>query len=582
MVDSHFQVQLTAVLEVLMKTAVADICALTDNWFRSLHMEIMRSKKENEELRQKLYNGQQFMPEAVSKNECTKSGEPGGETRNSAESRKMARNLTAESTAARRRHWKLGSILGVKGEIMDRSASERVEQRLDAASSDIIYGPACMEPEARCPLYDLKPEPEKAQHDLQTSVVECSTDVHGYCEDEGEEPLLTECGQKTVESERKPKGGQWHWSPMLAGIKEEEMEISIMGRAKGKLDASKDVFHTIHHTDLNRQISDLKTELESIAEHGSQNTEAKCNKGFTLDCEYETQDCLALDGDLEKEHQSLQHIQLSPTKTEGDIEEEEEKEAQRGNDGRTKKHERCDFSHVVTSGLLDHTALFNNPESTSLDCSVLVTLEENADMSTTATKVKPSNTSETTLGHSSIKKKEGPRFICKICGKSLKSKYSLTVHYTLHTGERPYACTQCGKRFVHKTNLQIHQNIHTGAKPYVCTLCPKSFSDPSTFRKHKRMHSRELQQSSHSPKCTFICNICGKSLSTKQGLTYHLKMHNGGRPFTCTWCGKSFVQKHSLKIHQNIHTGAKPYACTMCSKSFADPSNLKKHKQLHM
>ncbi|XP_076827592.1 uncharacterized protein LOC143474141 isoform X2 [Brachyhypopomus gauderio] len=190
MVDSHFQVQLTAVLEVLMKTAVADICALTDNWFRSLHMEIMRSKKENEELRQKLYNGQQFMPEAVSENECTKSGEPGGETKNSAESRKMARNLTAESTAARRRHWKLGSILGVKGEIMDRSASERVEQRLDA-SSDIICGPVCMEPEARCPLYDLKPEPEKAQHDLQTSVVECSTDVHEYCEDEGEEPLLT-------------------------------------------------------------------------------------------------------------------------------------------------------------------------------------------------------------------------------------------------------------------------------------------------------------------------------------------------------------------------------------------------------
>ncbi|XP_076827568.1 uncharacterized protein LOC143474130 isoform X3 [Brachyhypopomus gauderio] len=500
MVDSHFQVQLTAVLEVLMKTAVADICALTDNWFRSLHMEIMRSKKENEELRQKLYNGQQSMPEAVSKNECTKSGEPGGQTRNSAESRKMARNLPAESTAARRRHWKLGSILGVKGEIMDRSASERVEQRLDA-SSDIIYGPACMEPmepEARCPLYDLKPEPEKAQHDLQTSVVECSTDVHGYCEDEGEEPLLTECGQKTVKSERKPKGGQWHWSPVLAGIKGEEMEISIMGRAKGKWDAaSKDVFHTIHHTDSNRQISDLKTEPESIAEHGSQNTEAECNKGFTLDCEYETQDCLALDGDLEIEHQSLQHIQLSPTKTEGDIEEEEEEEekekeeeAEGDNDGRTEEHEWCDFLNVVTPGLLDHTALFNNPESSSSDCSVLVTLEGNADMSTTATKVKSSNASETTLGHSSGKKKKGPRFICNICGKSLSSKYSLTVHYKLHTGERPYACTQCGKRFSYKGNLQIHQNIHTGAKPYVCTLCPKSFSDPSNLGKHKRMHSR--------------------------------------------------------------------------------------------
>lgn len=56
MVDSHFHVQLTAVLDVLMKTAVSDICALAESWFKSLHMEIARSKKENEDLRQKLQN----------------------------------------------------------------------------------------------------------------------------------------------------------------------------------------------------------------------------------------------------------------------------------------------------------------------------------------------------------------------------------------------------------------------------------------------------------------------------------------------------------------------------------------------
>lgn len=54
MVDSHFHVQLTAVLDALMKTAVSDICALAESWFKSLHMEIARSKKENEDLRQKL------------------------------------------------------------------------------------------------------------------------------------------------------------------------------------------------------------------------------------------------------------------------------------------------------------------------------------------------------------------------------------------------------------------------------------------------------------------------------------------------------------------------------------------------
>ncbi|KAI5606539.1 zinc finger protein 551-like [Silurus asotus] len=54
MVDSHFHVQLTAVMDVLLKTAVSDICALAESWFKSLHTEIARSKKENEDLRQKL------------------------------------------------------------------------------------------------------------------------------------------------------------------------------------------------------------------------------------------------------------------------------------------------------------------------------------------------------------------------------------------------------------------------------------------------------------------------------------------------------------------------------------------------
>lgn len=54
MVDSHFHVQLTAVLDVLMKTAVSDICALAESWFKSFHMELARSKKENEDLRKRL------------------------------------------------------------------------------------------------------------------------------------------------------------------------------------------------------------------------------------------------------------------------------------------------------------------------------------------------------------------------------------------------------------------------------------------------------------------------------------------------------------------------------------------------
>lgn len=65
MVESHFHVQLTAVLDVLMKTAVSDICALAESWFKSLHMEIEKSKKENEDLRQKLQSMEQQKHQAA-------------------------------------------------------------------------------------------------------------------------------------------------------------------------------------------------------------------------------------------------------------------------------------------------------------------------------------------------------------------------------------------------------------------------------------------------------------------------------------------------------------------------------------
>ncbi|XP_035386981.1 zinc finger protein 90 homolog isoform X2 [Electrophorus electricus] len=223
MVDSHFQVQLTAVLEVLMKSAVADICALTDNWFRSLQMEIIRSKKENEELRQKLYIMEQFPPEPELENEITKGGKAGtgSEMTNSAEAKRMARNSAAESATPRRGHSKLGLILGVKAEMMDRSANERVEQSLDE-SSDVVYAPVCIEPEIRCPLYDISPdlktEPEKVQHDLQNSVVACGTDVHGYCEDETEETVLLTGECETESSQHFPQPKR----------EEEEFDISCL------------------------------------------------------------------------------------------------------------------------------------------------------------------------------------------------------------------------------------------------------------------------------------------------------------------------------------------------------------------
>ncbi|KAI4895303.1 hypothetical protein NFI96_011139 [Prochilodus magdalenae] len=378
-------------------------------------------------------------------------------------------------------------------------------------------------------------------------------------------PAPGECAKETVDTGSGCiEASQWR------RIKEEEMEIFVTGRAEHRLDAScSDVLHTTH-TEVNCQHSELKTECEGKIEPEIQEPESGHSGDDGVDSEEDTQDCWVVDDEYEAEDHSTQLGHPSPPKTE---EEEEEEGGERDDE-----QEQFAASHLLTPDLqYDSIPLPNN--SNSSDCSMFVILEGNTEVSPTG---QHSDLAVRATGSSKSKKPKGPRYICNICGKSLSSKYSLTVHFTMHTGDRPHACTQCGKRFVNRTNLEIHQNIHTGAKPYVCPLCPKSFADPSPLGRHKRMHSKTLQQSSHSTKCQYICNICGKSLSTKQGLSYHITMHTGERPYTCTWCGKSFVQKHNLKIHQNIHTGAKPYACTICPKSFADPSSLKKHNRMHV
>ncbi|XP_061695971.1 zinc finger and SCAN domain-containing protein 2-like isoform X2 [Syngnathoides biaculeatus] len=52
-------------------------------------------------------------------------------------------------------------------------------------------------------------------------------------------------------------------------------------------------------------------------------------------------------------------------------------------------------------------------------------------------------------------------YACLQCGKRFTQQSSLRVHQRTHSGERPYNCTQCGKTFILMHHLKRHCVIHT-------------------------------------------------------------------------------------------------------------------------
>ncbi|CAK1587533.1 unnamed protein product [Parnassius mnemosyne] len=102
---------------------------------------------------------------------------------------------------------------------------------------------------------------------------------------------------------------------------------------------------------------------------------------------------------------------------------------------------------------------------------------------------------------------------CETCGRQYDLKYQLHLHKrSVHMQERNHECGICHSRFFSKYCLSRHMVIHTGDKKFKCEVCGKAYARKKNLREHTRSHNVEQVS----------CSVCGRTFCDHATLMIHM------------------------------------------------------------
>lgn len=109
--------------------------------------------------------------------------------------------------------------------------------------------------------------------------------------------------------------------------------------------------------------------------------------------------------------------------------------------------------------------------------------------------------------HSRTHSDSGTRLKCSLCDKNYTTKQQLRQHVLAEHERLRFGCA-CGKVFKYQKNLTAHEATCGKNRQFLCRFCGKGLKTKVTLKKHEKLHEAVRQ-----PKRKFICTVCGKTLN---------------------------------------------------------------------